>query len=282
MSNRGALLIARNNGQIDYVKQAVFLANRIKKYLDLPVSLITDSTDYLENNFDTSVFDNIIDIKYKEVRNNRAYFDGTLYYKTAPFKNNIRAEAYNLSPYEETLLLDTDFIISNSILKNCFSSQSNLMMYKNSYDVAKVRDEREFDYISEYTIDFYWATVVFFRKTKENKIFFDLVKHVQEEWNHYSRVYQLNSPLFRNDFAFSIAVHIMNGFTSGDFVSPLPGKHFYTIDKDILWRLDADRMMFLVEKEKYLGEYTALTTKGLNVHVMNKFSLEREIDKDVL
>ena len=29
-------------------------------------------------------------------------------------------------------------------------------------------------------------------------------------------------PTFRNDFAFSIAAHIMNGHTKGDFVHPRP------------------------------------------------------------
>ena len=53
MSNpKGAFLIARNNSQVDYVKQAVFLAKRIKKYLGLPTSVLTDSVEYLKNNFD--------------------------------------------------------------------------------------------------------------------------------------------------------------------------------------------------------------------------------------
>ena len=46
--SKGAFLIARNNGHIDYVKQAVFLAKRIKKHLGIPVSIATDSVDYLE------------------------------------------------------------------------------------------------------------------------------------------------------------------------------------------------------------------------------------------
>ena len=33
-----------------------------------------------------------------------------------------------------------------------------------------------------------------------------------------------------------------------------------------------------LEKEKYLGEYIALKTQGIDVHVMNKYSLLRLID----
>jgi hypothetical protein len=71
----------------------------------------------------------------------------------------------------------------------------------------------------------------------------------------------------------------MNGFELGNFASQLPGKHYYTIDKDILWSLIDDEMLFLVEKKDYLGEYHAIRTKGQSVHVMNKFSLERIISE---
>ena len=49
MSNhkQGILIIAKNNAQIDYIKQAHFLAKRIKEYLNLPTSIITDSVEYL-------------------------------------------------------------------------------------------------------------------------------------------------------------------------------------------------------------------------------------------
>jgi len=278
--SKGAILIARNNGRLDYVKQAVFLAKRITHYLDIPVSVITDSEDYLKNSFDYTVFDQIISIPWTEVKNNRIFFDGSLAHKTAPFKNDIRDQVYDLSPYDETLLLDTDYIISNDLFKSCFELTNNLMMFKESYDVAKSRNEKEFKYISDYSVDFYWATVVFFRKSPEVQTFFNLVKHVKDEWNHYRRVYQIGSSLFRNDFAFSIAAHIMNGFDKGSFVGTLPGKHYYTIDKDILWQMKDDSMLFLVEKKDYLGEYLPILTKGQSVHVMNKFSLERVINEE--
>lgn len=281
MMSKGAVLIARNNGQTDYVKQAVFLAKRIKKYLGIPTSIITDSPDYLKSVYGVNDFDKVISIGYTDVRNLRVYNDGSMSQRVAQFKNDVRAEAYSLSPYDQTLLLDTDYIISNNILLNCFDSEHNLMMFKKSEDIAKVRDEREFDYISDASIDFYWATVVYFKKTEENEIFFNLIKHIQKEWIHYRRVYQIGNALYRNDFAFSIAVHIMNGFEKGTFCQELPGKHLYTIDKDLLWDLNEDKMLFLVEKKDYLGEYTPISTKGQNIHVMNKFSLERIINQEL-
>ena len=278
--SKGAFLIARNNGHIDYVKQAVFLAKRIKKYLDIPVTVATDSVNYLKDTFDIEVFDQIISLDYTNQSNPRYFFDGALSKKTASFKNANRANVYDLSPYDETLLMDTDYVISNSLLKEVFDSSADFLIYKKSNDIAKVRDESEFDKISDTSVDFYWATVVFFRKTDTNRVFFDLIKHIEQEWNHYRRVYQINSGLFRNDFAFSIAVHIMNGFQAGNFAQQLPGSMMYTTDKDLLYKLDQDEMMFLVEKKDYLGEYTALKTKGQTIHVMNKQSLNRIIDEE--
>jgi hypothetical protein len=278
MTSKGALLIARNNKKIDYVKQSIFLAKRIKHFLDIPVSVITDCPDYLNEINKDLVFDKIITINYDLVHNSRLYYDGSLQYSNDNFKNNSRSLAYDLTPYGETLLLDTDFIISNSRLKDCFKSDCDFLIYKDSSDVAQVRDESEFKKISDVSIDFYWATVIFFRKTKLNKIFFDLVKHIQEEWHHYRRIYQIRSSMFRNDYAFSIAIHMMNGFQHGTFCESLPGKKLYTIDKDILLNINNDKMTFLVEKKDYLGEYTLVKTKAQNVHVMNKFSLDRIIN----
>ena len=278
--SKGVFLIARNNGHIDYVKQAVFLAKRIKKHLGISVSIATDSVDYLEEAFGTTDFDKVIKLEYTGESNMRYFFDGTLSKKSASFKNNNRASVYDLTPYDETLLMDTDYIISNDLLKSCFNSNSDFIIYKKSDDIAKVRDEREFNTISDTSVDFYWATVVYFRKTETNSIFFNLVKHIEEEWNHYRRVYQITSTLFRNDFAFSIAIHIMNGFQTGDFAQQLPGSMLYTTDKDVLWQMTEDKMMFLVEKKDYLGEYTAIKTQGQTIHVMNKSSLNRIIDQE--
>ncbi len=79
---------------------------------------------------------------------------------------------------------------------------------------------------------------------------------------------------------FSIAVHIMNGYQRGNFSHELPGKLYFTSDKDILWDLTDDKFLFLIQKDKYLGEYTPLKVRGSSVHVINKFSLNRIIDNE--
>ena len=71
--SRGALLIAKNNTQVDYIKEAGFLANRIKKFLNIGTSVITDSTEYLESAFDSSIFDKVISLNSHSEKNERLY-----------------------------------------------------------------------------------------------------------------------------------------------------------------------------------------------------------------
>lgn len=276
--SKGYLLLARNNGTNDYVKQAVFCAERIKKFCnDASVSIITNSIGYLQENFNDTIFDHIIDgNSLPSTDNYRLLFDGALSSKTVKWKNVGRDMLYNLTPYEETIVLDTDYIMSNDNLDKCFGSVNDIMMYKDSEYLGN-NSSKEFTRCGDQSIDFYWATVLYFKKTPEVKIFFDLVSHIRENWIYYNYLYQINSNNFRNDYAFSIATHTMNDMTQSNFVSELPGKMYYIKDQDFLEKIQDEKMIFLVGKDNHLGEYTLLSTQGLNVHILNKSSLERQI-----
>ena len=273
---KGVLLFANNNGTLDYIKQAVFLAKRIEKFLQLPVSLVTNNK--LKNE-QAQVFDQIIPTTLSvKSSTNKRHHDGDLYNKITKFYNNDRAYAYELSPYEQTIVMDTDFIISNDLLNKCFIQQKDLLLYKDATHVGIHDGTSEFKRISDTSVEFYWATVFFFRKSEQTKIFFDLIKHIHENYMHYRSMYQFKTTVYRNDFAFSIAIHILNGYKIGEFAGKLPGKKFYAIDKDVLVDIVDDEIKLLVQKTHRLGEYTAVNLKGSNCHIMNKFSLERIID----
>ncbi len=277
--SKGVVLFASNNSKINYVKQANFLAKRIKKYMNLPTSIVTDIDIQTKYPDTVEVFDEIIQVNnLKHSYANKRYHDGTLSNRVLNFNNGNRADAYFLTPYDETLVMDTDYIVSSDILNNCFEQQNDLCLYKDAVHLGIHSGTPEFDKISDTSVDFYWATVVFFRKTKVNEIYFNLIKHIQENYMHYRSVYQFKSNVYRNDFAFSIAAHIMNGYQKGNFVTSLPGKHYYTIDKDVLHSIVDTEIKVLVEKSQRLGEYTLAKFNNMNLHVMNKFSLERVID----
>jgi hypothetical protein len=105
-----------------------------------------------------------------------------------------------------------------------------------------------------------------------------MIEYIRDNWFYFKVLYNVNSNTFRNDIAFSIAIHIMNGKTNGEFATDLPGSLVYCTDRDFLVGTDGKKMKFLIEKQNHLGEYTLVKTTGLDVHVMNKYSLSRYID----
>jgi hypothetical protein len=277
--SKGALLIAHNNSQINYVKLAVNSARRIKKFLEVPVSLITDS-DSIKNQEDLEIFDKIILVETGASANSKYFYDGIDKSVNLSWNNLTRSTCFNLSPYDETLVLDVDYILNSSTLKNCWNQQNDFLIYKQSVDFATWRNSKEFKYISDYSIEFYWATVFFFRKTEATASFFRLVDHVKENWSYYKVLYQLHSTNFRNDYAFSIAIHMMNGFKQGDFAAELPGKMFYTLDTDILLENKDTSYKFLLQNNSAIGGYLPASISNIDLHIMNKYSLLRSIDSE--
>jgi hypothetical protein len=84
----------------------------------------------------------------------------------------------------------------------------------------------------------------------------------------------------RNDFVFSIAIHIMNGFSNKTVPQTLPAEFYYTLDRDELYQVNSDgTLIFLVQKPDSFGQYTLAKTGKQNVHVMNKYSYNRNIGK---
>ena len=70
----GALIFAHNNTAIDYTKIAIFSAKRVKKFLNIPVTLVTDNVDWLEKNYPGHPFDNVIKILNEPASQKLFYF----------------------------------------------------------------------------------------------------------------------------------------------------------------------------------------------------------------
>ena len=272
---RGVLLFAQNNSDIDYNKLAVFAAIRVEQFLNVPVSIVTDSKDWLLKSQPTArvLFDKIIPISL-ETNQTKRFHDGTLASKILTWKNLSRADCFDLSPYDETLVIDIDYIISSKTLLNIWDNKFDFLIYKDSFDIAQWRDDRSFRYINQLSVPFYWATAFYFKKTSYTKAFFQIIKQIKNNWSYYRALYNIDSTAFRNDFAFSIAINMMGN----EFVGNLPGKMNYILDKDILVDIKDTSLKFLVEKKSYAGEYIATKTSNIDVHVMNKYSLTRIVD----
>tara|TARA_B100001057_G_scaffold500856_1_gene618311 strand:+ start:6787 stop:7602 length:816 start_codon:yes stop_codon:yes gene_type:complete len=267
--SQGVLLFAHNSPQIDYVKQAVYCAKKIKQHLDLQVALVTDSKAYLERAF--PYYSNYIDVvigNHHKTDQHRKFWNGSSY-KTLPWNNFTRCYSYDLTPFDRTLVLDTDFLVGNNLLLKCFSN-NDFKISKKFIDLNPSRNDITLSRVSDTSIDMYWATVFYFCKNKFSKTFFDLVQHIQDNWNYYRLCYQIQENNFRNDFAFSIALHLM-----GNPQKELPCSIFLTTDKDLLIEIEDDRYKILLDNE------TVCSVNKTNVHVMNKFTLNENIHKEL-
>lgn len=262
---QGIVLLAYNNG-LDYISLAKDVAIRAHRFLELPVTIITDTE--ISNN----LFDRVINLQDNS-NNFKTFRDGPSNKKLL-WKNFNRSEVYDLSPYDQTLVLDVDYVIQSNFLKNCFKLPDDLMLYNQSTHVSGKR-YKEFEYISSFSIPFYWATVIFFKKTKKNETFFNYVRYVKDNWDYFRDLYQIVDNKFRNDFAFSIALHVANGFISNKLNAVIPGKLNFITDKDSLLKLEENSCTFKLANANNLDDYTVIETKNIDIHVMNKYSLLR-------
>lgn len=278
---KGVILFANNNDEIDYVRQAIFCAKQVQKYLKLPVSLVTDSAKHLKDNYPKLVdtFDQVISTKKITIFQRKTFRDGMGKAKKLPWNNLNRSDAYNLTPYDETIVMDTDYIVCNNNLSNCFKVNDDFMIWKDAFYLNPIGEPWEIRNVSDVSIEMYWATVFYFKKNKKTKTFFELLQYIKDNWAYYRWIYQIASVNFRNDFAFSIAIHIMNGFEENtNWPAKLPGTLYYTYDRDLVEDFVDNRFTFLCANPNEKGSYSIATAKDINVHIMNKIALERLIE----
>lgn len=271
----GCVIFAHNNGLVDYVRLAEFAAVRVQRFLDIPVTLVTDSPEALSNRHP---FNQVIETSQDQVAGYKTVHDGNELHTQVSWKNFSRNQAFTLSPYDKTLVIDSDYMINSSVLKPAFDRPYDFQIYKNSFDLSNTRTTTEFTRISQHSIPFYWATTFIFEKNEVTKTFFELVEYVKANWFYFRQLYKIKAQRYRNDFSFSIAIHLMNGKTKGDFAMELPGIMTYTLDKDLLVDYNDTAMQFLIQDQRISTDYIAAKTQGIDVHVMNKLSLLRVLE----
>jgi hypothetical protein len=99
--SRGIFLLAQNTNEENYVKQACFCAFSIKQTNpELSVTLATN--DFVPTKYE-KYFDNIISIPGEDLA------------VSEDWKVSNRVKIYDLTPYDETIVLDTDMLVLSDI-----------------------------------------------------------------------------------------------------------------------------------------------------------------------
>jgi hypothetical protein len=261
--NRGCCIFAFN-GDIDYGSQAVLAASAVKKYLNIPVSLITDVST--AESIDTKIFDQVIITSIEQSNNSRVLSGNTI-----AFKNTNRNKIYDLTPYDRTLLIDSDFLVFSDRLKHYLNSNYDFMICEDMKDLCPGRPGSSVSFGAN-SLHMLWATNIIFNKTPENKIFFDLVDHIRENWQWYGTLYHFDTRRFRNDYAFTVACLIMGGFGAYQYYTALPSPLLFN-DTDSLVSITETSLTWVMSDENILAR-----TTNQDIHMMNKIELIEKKD----
>lgn len=232
--SRGILAFAINTPTTDYRKIAYRTLSIASRVLNLPYTLITDT----------------------EINNSNTRFDvdtGTF----VEWRNFNRCTVYDISPYDETLVIDVDYLILNDSLLKIFDHSWDYLLQRKSYSVTDDWPKT----MGPNSLPYVWATVFAFRKTDRAKLFFNLVQRIQNNYSYYRLLFNIQERNFRNDYAFAIADIVLNGY----IISPVG------MPEDLLaFNRPITEMKLQQNKIVVRDENNTFVVPRTNLHIMSK------------
>lgn len=277
---RGVLMYAHDNGHIWYSTLAVMAAALVRRNMGMAVALCGDSTTlnttremvdefYVDPD---ELFYDWIEVNSSPTKYAYANLDGTR--TVADYYNRSRLDAYDHSPFDHTLMLDVDYLVFNDSLINEFNNPHSVAIPKK---ITSIYGPTNRVHTMMGLIPQRWATALMFKKDGISRDLFDLARYVTKRYDWFSNIYRFSAGtkgMFRNDFVFSVAAHILNGQIEsdsvvGDFINPL----MFAWDHDLIRKTYHDGLLF--ESKDKNGRSIPIRLAAQNVHVMNKASLSR-------
>jgi hypothetical protein len=279
---RGYLIHAYNNTEIDYGTMALCSALLIKKNLKVNSTALVTATDTLNWMVQThgedlidQAFDHILMIDVDRNVASRTFYDGRYTNKMVPYYNSNRSDSLELSPFDETILLDSDYLVLDSTFDNVWGCNEDLLINRIAVNLEHTQDLGGFNLrLNDTGIPLYWATAIFMRKGIRAQNLFKLMHFIKENYRYYEQLYGcVGSGYFRNDYALSIAIHMLNGQIETDNIKsfPIPEMLVATEYDDFIDFKDGKAFFLSASKT---DEYT-LHKVYSNVHVMNKWAIGR-------
>lgn len=247
---RGAVLFAYNNDITDYYKMAAYTASRIERFLNIPVTVITDA-DSISCDYQ---FDQVI-VRTPDTSNARK---GTVWI------NKGRYEVFDLSPYDDTLVLDTDYLVNSDKLNLLFKSDSDFLCHR---DCRFLLNDAGQETIGIHGPQTYWATVMRFTKTTRTRELFSMVEMVQKNYDHYRKIYNVTSGMYRNDYAVTLALRTVNGQVENKSDS-IPWKLLHVPSTDTTVTREDDTVYRISKHGE--GRQTHIIVKNTDFHMINK------------
>ena len=240
--SRGIVAFAINTSATDYEKIASLTVKLASQKLNLPCTIITN--DHMANmNWHNYRYD--VDLGY-----------------AVEWKNFGRNLVYELSPYDETLVIDADYVVLDSGLLKIFDLSWDYLLQRHA---CSLNNESVSPIMGTHSLPYVWATVFAFRKTPRAQMFFDLVRRIQANYHYYRELFNVESRSYRNDYAFAMADVIINGFTINE--NGIPGAMLNILQPIGSMTMHNNQVVI---KDKDM----AYVTPCMNMHVMSKAYLQ--------
>jgi len=257
--SQGALIFAFNNEATDYIAMAAWSAKNICRHLNLPVAVVTDDPAAAAEH----KFEHII-ATVPDTGGSRHFAD---YGTTVTWHNAGRVNAYELSPFDQTLVLDADYVVANSSLLQVLEIPQQFAAFTNSLDPSDMTNLNTF---GEYRMPMWWATVMMFRRGNISQYIFDSMQMIRNNWQHYRDLYGIHQSNYRNDYALSIALGLVAGVDQS--VHAIPWPMLNVMPEHRLTRVEQDH--YEIEYANAEGKLKTISWAGLDFHAMCKKHLE--------
>ena len=202
---RGYIVIAQNNDTVDYLQQAYALALNLKLTQTTVSNLavcVDNNTKKLIKAKHKKVFDKIVDIPWQDDA------------KEEQWKINNKWKYYYMTPYDETVILDTDMIFPTDV-----SYWWNIMAQRDVWATTKVRTYRG----EVANSDFYrkWFTAnnlpnvytafFYFKKSELASDLFAMIEIIFQNWQRMFFKYMPEGKpdWLSGDVAYALAMQIL-------------------------------------------------------------------------
>ena len=218
--SRGYIVIAQNSGTVDYLQQAYALALNLK-LTQSTVSDLTVCVDAATKKMITAkhkkVFDNIVDIPWQD--------DAA----SADWKINNKWKYYYMSPYDETVILDTDMIFPADV-----SYWWDIMSQQDVWATTNVRTYRGDIVTSNYYRRYFvannlpniYTAFFYFKKSETASELFAMIEIVFQHWQRmfYKYMPKGKPDWLSGDVAYALAMQLLgiDHLCTRDNITALP------------------------------------------------------------
>jgi len=203
--SKGYIVIAQNNDTVDYLQQAYALALNLKLTQSTVYNLtvcVDEYTKKLITKKHKDVFDYIIDIPWQDDA------------KDAEWKINNKWKYYYMSPYDETVILDTDMIFPTDV-----SHWWDIMAQQDVWATTNVRTYRGEIVKSNFYRKYFvannlpnvYTAFFYFKKSQLASELFAMIEIVFQHWQRFFYKYMPNGKpdKLSGDVAFALAMQIL-------------------------------------------------------------------------